>query len=193
MRQPNSSRSALSFTRRSATLVGAAVVGVSLLTALPAAAQSSGFSAGFKINEDATPRDTGLNVYPGATVVPRHKHSDHDTASVDFSWGGYGLKVVAVKLQSKDNRESIAKFYRGDLLRFGNVLDCSDAAAVARDKLERESGDGLSISCKSIDAKRNAQVFRVGEKYDQRVVSIQPAKNGEGNTISLVHIQVRKP
>ncbi len=177
--------------RRAAAIV--AVVGFSAVAIAPITAVAGGFSAGIKINEDATPRDTGLNLYPGATVIPRHKHSDHDTASVDFSWGGYGLKVVAVKLQSKDNRDAIAKFYRGDLLRFGNVLDCSDAAAVARDKLERESGDGLSISCKSIDAKRNAQVFRVGEKYDQRVVSIQPAKDGDGTTISLVHIQVRKP
>ena len=191
MRHFHSNHHSHTFMRRTAAVLAA--IALSALSLAPTAAVANGFSAGIKINEDATPRDTGLNVYPGATVVPRGKQSDHDTASVDFSWGGYGLKVVAVKLQSKDNRDAIAKFYRGDLLRFGNVLDCSDAAAVARDKLERESGDGLSISCKSIDAKRNAQVYRVGEKHDQRVVSIQPAKGGEGNTISLVHIQVRKP
>lgn len=191
MRHSQPTQDSHTLSRRAAAVLAA--ISLCALGVAPTPAVASGFSAGIKINEDATPRDTGLNVYPGATVVPRGKHSDHDTASVDFSWGGYGLKFVAVKLQSKDNRDAIAKFYRGDLLRFGNVLDCSDAAAVARDKLERESGDGLSISCKSIDAKRNAQVYRVGEKHDQRVVSIQPAKGGEGNTISLVHIQVRKP
>jgi len=46
--------------------------------------------------------DTGLNVYPGATLVPRKGH-DNDQANVNISspWGE--LKVVALNYHSDDS------------------------------------------------------------------------------------------
>jgi hypothetical protein len=186
--------------RRSVS-VATAVAGFALVFGLATASQTAtaqGFTAGIRVNDDATMVDTGINSYPGATIIARGKHGDQDSASVDLFWGGYGLKVASLKLRTSDSRESVAKFYRGDLLRFGNVLDCNDPAALAKEKQARDAERGgefrseLSVSCKSIDAKRSSQVYRVGERNNHRIVSISNDKDG-GQTIHLVHVQIRKP
>src|SRR5579872_296050 len=45
--------------------------------------------------DQVKPEETGLNVYPGATLVAQHGH-DHDQANVNISspWGE--LKVIAL-------------------------------------------------------------------------------------------------
>src|SRR5690348_17371074 len=52
--------------------------------------------------DQVKPEETGLNVYPGAKLVPKQGH-DHDQANVNISspWGQ--LKVIALNFHSEDS------------------------------------------------------------------------------------------
>lgn len=165
--------------------IQASALALTLGLAYAAPAMSGEFSASFDISDKASVEDTGLPVYPGATVIPGKK-SEGDAANVRFSIGEYGLKVVAAKLSSGDSREKVAAFYQDALARFGKVLDCTNAEPSERRARDRKSRE---LDCEGERAKRNGFLFKAGLKRDQRVVSIET--KGDATVISLVHVEVR--
>ncbi|MBL8521478.1 MAG: hypothetical protein JNK75_12490 [Betaproteobacteria bacterium] len=148
-------------------------------------AWSGDFSASINISDRAQAGETGIRAYPGSVQVPG-KGDDPDGAHVQFAFGGFGLKVVAVKLKSEDDKDKVAAFYRSELSRFGTVLDCSQAGTGERSRRDKKSRE---ITCEGERAKRNGFLFKAGMKNNQRVVSIE--SSGDGSTISLVHVEVR--
>lgn len=152
------------------------------------AAHAGSFSAGIKISEEGAAEETGMRVYPGATVVEK-KHGESDSANVQFSFGEYGLKVVVAKLRSADSPETVAAFYRNELARFGDVLDCTNppATRVAGSKDSKSK----TLTCDSDRPRKSGMLYKAGRKDDQHVVEIKP--NGDGSQFSLVHVNVRSP
>src|SRR3954465_3489587 len=72
--------------------------------------------------DEVKPEETGLNVYPGAKLVPKRGHDD-DKANVNISspWGE--LKVVALSYQSDDAPDKVLEWYRKDIAqRYGRLL-----------------------------------------------------------------------
>jgi hypothetical protein len=93
----------------------------------------------------------------------------------------FGLKVTAVKLESGDEPEQVARFYRKALSKYGDVLDCSESAAKAA-----ASG---GLKCEASDSDGHSQVYKVGTEKNQRIVAIKP--HGKGSRFDLVHVNVR--
>lgn len=164
----------------------ALVISILFAALLPVAAPAGSFSAGLNISGEVAPEETGLRIYPGAKLVEK-KSGDGDSAQVQFDFGDYGLKVVVAKLRSDDSPAIIAAFYRDELVRFGEVLDCADAKTKEANR-PRDRKSRL-LTCDGDKPPKNGMLFKAGSKSDQHVVDIRP--KGEGSEFSLVHVVVR--
>lgn len=136
------------------------------------------------VEKEADARDTGLPVYPGATLKPNEGNNDN-SANVNLSAFGYGLKVVVLKYQSDDAPSKVEKFYQGQLKRYGGVLECHTShhgdynANVHNDP-------SAPVKCDS-DNSGNVVELKVGTEGNQHVVSIEPAAKGTEFTLVYVH------
>lgn len=148
-------------------------------------AGENGRGLDIKVTDEATPADAGLPSYPGAKP---YKDSDQSSsgANIGFSTPLFGLKVVGMNLESGDEPERVAAFYRKALAKYGKVLDCSDAASASPER----DDDSNVLTCDSDDAdSKHSAVFKAGTKDDHRIVAIKP--HGAGSRFSLVHVNVR--
>jgi hypothetical protein len=147
---------------------------------------SSGKSVGFILSDDATAKDVGLPIYPGAE---RRKDASDDSSSLQMGlWGGSsGFKLVVLKLVSDDSPEKIAAFYRKALARYGQVLDCGKSAAKAE---KSDAGHNNQIECDDDHAAGGSFALKAGTKQSQHVVGVEPS--GHHTNISLVYVWTPK-
>ena len=150
----------------------------------PPAASSDSFSAGISFDAKAVDKDLQVPVYPGATPLIEHKD---DKSGVTMSlWGGlFGMSVSAGKFQSRDDVDSIGRYYRKALTRYGTLLDCGDPQ-VARGKPK----DGGPMTCDDDKPEPGGQLYKVGQAKNFRVVSIKPLKDGT-TQIGIARVQLR--
>lgn len=140
--------------------------------------------AGIYFNAEASAKDVGLPIYPGARP---HKDKDEDKPSAKFGlWGGsFAFKLAVVKLDSNDSPQKVATFYKKALAKYGMVLDCSTASSQSGDKDENESSKKLT--CEDDKPKPGEMEFKAGTKDKQHIVGIQP--NGSGSLFQLVYVE----
>jgi hypothetical protein len=168
------------------------VIGVMAL--MPAASAGAGIveeqqdqsGAGVMLSKQATAKDVGLPVYPGAKP---HKDEKDDSGAVQMGiWGStFGFKLAVMKMESNDAPEKIAEFYKKALAKYGTVLNCSDASqkASAKDK----GGASNKLECDDDKPEKGGLLFKAGTKEKQHVVGIQP--NGQGTVFQLVYVEAR--
>lgn len=137
---------------------------------------------GINVNTNAEAKDTGIAVYPGAKQSPS-KDDDHNSANVNISSSMFGVKVIAVEYVSEDSPDKIKDYYKKELAKFGNVLDCPNGAK------EEGEGDQLVCSDKPKHVGHHNNELVVGTKQRRHIVSIEP--NGKGTKFGLVYVQVR--
>jgi hypothetical protein len=167
------------------------------------------FAAG--IDVDAQPRveDTGLPLYPGATIDRtertkrdergRHIDSDEDGVNLNLWFGSFGLKVVVIKLKTTDSAEKVGAFYRDALEKYGEILDCSSEAnniaseTRSKNTSRREGAKSNALTCKDIQMKkasvRDGKLYKAGVRQKQYGVAIQ--SKGDGTTFQLFHFEKR--
>jgi len=141
--------------------------------------------AGIRFRLQATEKEVGLPIYPGAKPHAESK-GDSPAANLGF-WGkSFGFKLVVLKLESKDAPTKIAAFYQKELAKYGKVLDCTH--------LEPKT-DGQSISktretltCDDTP-ETGAMLFKSGTKSKQHIVGIQ--QDGQGSVFQLVLVDTR--
>ncbi len=169
---------------------------VVLLAALPLAAQdtknssaqqssSDNDSIGFNLGKNASAKDVGLPIYPGAR---RHIDDANDSSALNMGlWGGSaGFKLFVLKMESNDAPEKVAAFYRKALAKYGTVLDCSKVSTASG------SGDDKSskkLTCDDDKPKPGEISLKAGSKEKQHAVGIEP--NGSGSTFQLVYIEMK--
>jgi hypothetical protein len=168
----------------SGVLGGMAFVAVSVVNAGgPRAAQEQDKdSAGIVFGKQATPKEVGLPVYPGARL---HKDEKDDSASVHMGiWGStFGFKLAVMKMESNDAPERIAEFYKKALAKYGTVLNCSDGS-------QKNDGKGSNkLQCDDDKPEKGGMVFKAGTKEKQHVVAVQA--NGQGSLFQLVYVEAR--
>jgi hypothetical protein len=146
-------------------------------------ASSSGIEASLRIDDEATAQDVGLPTYPGSKLY-KEPGDESAGANIGLSTSVFGLKVAAVKLESADKPEQVARFYREALSKYGDVLDCSDGAAASG---KTTASEGLK--CDPADSGRHSHVYKVGTEKNQRVVAIKP--HGRGTRFDLVYVNIR--
>src|SRR5712691_644401 len=142
--------------------------------------------AGVMLSKQATAKDVGLPVYPGARA---HKDEKEDSPTVQMGlWGGsFGFKLAVMKMESNDTPEKIAEFYKKALAKYGSVLNCSDPSqkAGAKDK----AGSSNKLECEDDKPEKGELLFKAGTKKKQHIVAIQP--NGQGSRFQMVYVEAR--
>ena len=138
------------------------------------------------MNKQATAKDVGLPVYPGAKP---HKDEKDDSSSVKMGlWGGsFGFKLAVMKMDSSDAPEKIADFYKKALAKYGPVLNCSESPA--RSKTNDDHKSSNQLDCGDDSPEKGGLVFKAGTKEKQHIVGIQP--NGQGTLFQLVYVESR--
>jgi hypothetical protein len=134
--------------------------------------------------------DMGLNVYPGA-VPARDEDSDHhDSANINLNFGDFHLGVKAAGFQTSDSADRVEAFYRKDLARYGDVLECRGRQAVGQ---PTRTAQGLT--CSDDHDRREIHIgdrdkieLRAGSPSHFHLVEIDP-KNG-GTHFGLVLLDV---
>lgn len=138
---------------------------------------SKSFRAGMDISEQADLKDIGLPAYPGARIhrdKKDDKKEDNGNATIGFSFGPFGMKLVVSKFASNDELEQVSRYYREALASYGKVLDCSPGspealAAQARKSRKEKDPNG----CGDVSGDRDERVYKVGTEKNFRLVSLK--------------------
>lgn len=141
---------------------------------------------GLVISAQATAKEAGLPLYPGAKP---HKDEKDDSSGAKLGlWGTtFGFKLVALKMESDDSQEKVAAYYQKALAKYGAVLNCSDSSKSQADKDKSESSKKLT--CGDDHPDPGGMLFKVGSKEKQRIVSVKP--NGAGCIFNIVYLEAR--
>ena len=76
------------------------------------------------VGKDVDVRDAGLAIYPGARLKDKKDDGDDQSANLSIMTSAFGMKVVAADYVSDDASDKIAAYYKGQLKKFGTVLEC---------------------------------------------------------------------
>jgi hypothetical protein len=135
---------------------------------------------GIHVNTDVNPSDTGLAVYPGAKLKPKDD-GDHSSANVNIMGGEmFGVKVVALDYVTDDSPQKVADFYRKDMAKYGNVLECKGGGIHEHNH---------ELVCDNNGHNPDELSLGTGVPGRQRIVPIKPS--GKGTEFGLVYVQVR--
>jgi hypothetical protein len=140
---------------------------------------------GIHVRKEADASDVGLPVYAGARLKEKDDGGDK-SANVDISGFGFGLKVVALEYQSDDPPAKLVAFYKDQLKKYGNVLECHSSSHIQMDTNMKGSDHG-SHELKCEGSSGNNVELKVGTKENQHIVAVEP--DGKGSSFSLVYLR----
>jgi len=141
--------------------------------------------AGIRLRLQATEKEVGLHIYPGAKPHPESK-GDSPAANLGF-WGkSFGFKLVVLKLESKDAPAKIATFYQKELAKYGKVLDCTHGEPKTDGQSASKARE--TLTCDETP-ETGAMLFKSGTKGKQHIVGIQ--QDGQGSVFQLVLVDTR--
>jgi hypothetical protein len=139
------------------------------------------------VSNGADVRDTGLAVYPGARVKQKEEDGNEKSANVDISTGYFGLKVIAVEYESDDAADKIITFYRAQLKKYGDVLECHTHKQRGNVEVNHSDQDSSSkLTCEENDGP--TVELKVGTKDNQRIVAVSTEK--AGSSFALVRLKM---
>lgn len=170
-----------SFHLRSLTIFLLSLLLITEFSAAQDAADNSGNSLGLFASKNATAKEVGLPVYPGATIAKKDKDGD-PSANLGFWLGDSGFKLVLLKLESSDSVPKIVDYYRGALSKYGKVLECKGSNVKVASQSESKSNE---LTCDQDDVS-NGFVLKAGTKNNQHLVGIEP--KGEKRVIQLIYV-----
>jgi hypothetical protein len=147
---------------------------------------------GLHVTKDADVRDTGLPVYPGARRKEKGDDNDPNSAHINISTSLFGIKVVALEYLSDDPPEKLVAYYKDQLKKYGNVLECHTNERHPGTNMSGTdtSGDSKKLKCDD-DQNGKTVELKVGNEQNQHIVSIKPGDDGKGSDFGLVYIQMR--
>ena len=129
--------------------------------------------------------DTGLAVYPGARLKEKGVNGDEKSANVNISGFGFGIKVVALQYESDATPEQLLAFYKDQLKKYGNVLECHSANHLNLDTKRSDKSDSHELTCSG--SRGNHIELKVGTRENQHIVAVEP--EGKGSSFSLVYVR----
>jgi len=139
------------------------------------------------VSKQADVSDTGLAVYPGARLKEKGVNGDDKRANVNISGFGFGIKVVALQYESDAAPEQLLAFYKDQLKKYGNVLECHSANHLNLDTnmSDKSRNDSHELTCGG--SRGNHIELKVGTKENQHIVAVEP--EGKGSSFSLVYVR----
>jgi hypothetical protein len=145
---------------------------------------------GIHVDTNAEAKDTGLPVYPGARLREKKDNGEEKSANVNISSGLFGVKVVALEYVANDPPTKLIAYYRVQLEKYGNVLECHNSHEGGNFAIHSSGEDSKKLKCEG-DNDGKVVELKVGTNQNQHIVSIQPADNGKGSDFALVYVQTR--
>ena len=139
---------------------------------------------GVHVSKQADASEVGLAVYPGAHL--KDKDSDHSdkSANVNISGFGYGIKVVALEYESDDAPAKVLSFYKDQLKKYGNVLECHTSKGNWNVNMGKNGSNELR--CEGSGGGNNIEL-KAGRTDDQHIVEVE--SEGKGSSFSLVYVR----
>lgn len=148
---------------------------------------------GIHVSQQADVSDVGLAVYPGSRLKQKDSDGSDKSANVNISGFGFGLKVVALDYESDDSPAKIVSFYKDQLKKYGNVLECHVSGhfdvntnmkshASRNDDSKNDSND---LTCEGEHG--NNVELKVGKQDDQHIVEVE--SQGKGSSFALVYVR----
>jgi hypothetical protein len=142
------------------------------------------FAGGIHVSHDADPSETGLPLYPGAQLRV-DESSDDKGANVNISGFGYGLKVVALDYQSDEPPSKILAFYKDQLKKYGNVLECHTSKENWNISIGNKTNSN-ELTCSGTTSGSETEL-KAGKQDNQHIVSVQ--SQGNGSRFTLVYVR----
>jgi hypothetical protein len=124
--------------------------------------------------------ETGLAVYPGA-----HAHRqgrDPENANVNVASSMFGVRLTAAKFLSDDPPVKIVEFYKNEMHRYGDVLECKGNVDFTR------RGGLRRPVCKEKWRSHETQLV-VGTEHQHRIVAVKPHPGG--TEFAVVYLETR--
>jgi hypothetical protein len=132
-------------------------------------------STSIKTGEGTAPADLGITAYPGAVPVKEDNGKDNNSADVNLSFGDFHFGVKTVSLQTPDPQDKVLAFYRKDLARYGEVIECHNGEPVGQ---PTETGQGLTCSDHGKNhGTQGGLQLRAGSERHRHIVEVK-LKNG---------------
>ena len=144
------------------------------------------------VGKDVEAADTGISVYPGATLVKKDDDKGSDSANLNISTALFGLKLVVVKYASDDSPDKLVAFYTSDLKKYGKVLECRKEGMGPDVKVDIDSDDKPKSSSEQKctgDGKGDTIELKVGPSSNHHIVAVSP--KGKGSEFALVYVRTR--
>jgi|SRR5215813_6303770 len=138
---------------------------------------------GIHVNNNADARDTGLSVYAGARQKKKDNSGDEKSANVNISSSFGGVKVVAVEYESDDAPSKVIAYYKNELKKYGNVLECHSEGGDYN-----YQSDSEVLSCGGNHQGQNIEL-KVGTGSNQHIVSVK--SQGKGSDFALVYVRTQ--
>ncbi|HKW15939.1 MAG TPA: hypothetical protein VJO35_00375 [Terriglobales bacterium] len=142
---------------------------------------------GIHVSKGADVRDTGLSVYPGSQLKQKDSGEDKD-ANVNISTSAFGLKVVALEYQTSDSSDKVISYYKNELKKYGNVLECHTRGHGSYTANNPDKGDSEELKCEGDNNGKTIEL-KAGRKSDQHIVAIDP--QDKGSDFALVYVRMR--
>src|SRR5581483_4932581 len=144
---------------------------------------------GIHVSKGADVRDTGINVYPGAQLKHKDDSGEEKDANVNISTSAFGLKVVALEYQTNDGPDKVIAYYRNELKKYGNVLECHTRGhGYSYNTTNPDKGDSEELKCEGDNNGKTIEL-KVGTKSNQHIVAIDP--QDKGSDFALVYVRMR--
>jgi hypothetical protein len=140
---------------------------------------------GIHVSKGADVADTGLSVYPGAWAKPEGSDGSDKSANVNISSFGYGLRVVALEYQSSDSPGKLVAFYKSQLKKFGDVLECHVSDFEVNTDIKNSDHGSDQLTCSGSGG--SSIELKVGTKENQHIVAVRP--DGKGSSFALVYLR----
>jgi hypothetical protein len=140
---------------------------------------------GIHVSKGANVADVGLAVYPGARLKHKDSNGEDKSANVNISGFGFGVKVVALEYESDDSPAKLVAYYRDQLHRYGQVLECHTSHFEMNADMKDSNHNSHELTCEGTSG-RNIEL-KVGTKENQHIVAVEP--EGNGSSFSLVYVR----
>jgi len=140
---------------------------------------------GIHVSKGANVADVGLAVYPGAHLKQKDSDGADKSANVNISGFGYGLKVVALEYESDDTPAKLVAYYKDQLKKYGNVLECHTSHLDVNPDIKGSEHGSDVLTCEG--ASGSNIELKAGTKENQHIVAVEPA--GRGSNFSLVYVR----
>jgi hypothetical protein len=140
---------------------------------------------GIHVSNDADAADVGLPVYPGARLKQHDSNGEDKSANVNISGLGYGVRVVALEYTSNDSPAKLVAFYKDQLKKYGNVLECHVAHMEVNSDIKSSDSGHHELTCEGTSG--NNVELKVGTRENQHIVAVE--SDGKGSSFSLVYVR----